>query len=121
MTISDELARLGQLHQQGVLNDAEFARAKARVIDDAAIPARATPAPWAAINTLRRSRDDRWLGGVCGGLGRLSGVASWIWRLMFTLLVLCAGTGVLLYALMWLLLPLDEGPKRLDSARLHAG
>jgi phage shock protein PspC (stress-responsive transcriptional regulator) len=120
MTISDELARLGQLHQQGVLNDTEFARAKARVID-AGPTGRGEAPSWGAVNRLRRSRDDRWLGGVCGGIGSATGVASWVWRLMFTLLVLCAGGGLLVYGLMWLLVPLDDGPQRVDSARLHAG
>jgi hypothetical protein len=31
-TASDELAKLASLHQRGVLNDDEFARAKARVV-----------------------------------------------------------------------------------------
>ena len=56
---------------------------------------------------LRRSRDDRWLGGVCGGIARVTGVESWIWRLLFALLALCAGTGALVYLLMWILVPAD--------------
>jgi predicted MFS family arabinose efflux permease len=32
---------------------------------------------------------------------------SWIWRLLFALLALCAGTGVLVYLLMWILIPAD--------------
>lgn len=58
-----------------------------------------------AVHALRRSRDDRLLGGVCGGIARVTGVESWIWRLLFALLALCAGTGVVLYLLMWILLP----------------
>ena len=40
------------------------------------------------INGLRRSQNDRWLGGVCGGLARFTGVDSWLWRLGFVLLVI---------------------------------
>jgi phage shock protein PspC (stress-responsive transcriptional regulator) len=58
-----------------------------------------------AISALRRSRDDRWLGGVCGGIARVTGVEGWIWRLIFATLALCAGTGVLIYLLMWILIP----------------
>jgi phage shock protein PspC (stress-responsive transcriptional regulator) len=37
----------------------------------------------------------------------MTGVDSWIWRLLFALLALCAGTGVLIYLLMWILIPAD--------------
>jgi phage shock protein PspC (stress-responsive transcriptional regulator) len=104
VSLSEELGRLGALHERGVLSDGEFARAKARVLSGA--PLVAAPA-LLAINALRRSRDDRWLGGVCGGVARATGVESWIWRLLFALLALCAGTGVLVYLLMWILIPAE--------------
>lgn len=104
MNLSEELGRLGALHERGVLSSEEFARAKARVLG--AAPDVSAPA-LVAINALRRNRDDRWLGGVCGGIARVTGVDSWIWRLMFALLALCAGTGVLVYLLMWMLIPAD--------------
>lgn len=111
MGLSDELSQLGVLHERGVLTDEEFARAKARVLGGA--PGVAAPG-LQAVNSLRRSRDDRWLGGVCGGIARLTGVESWLWRLLFALLALCAGTGMLVYVLMWLLIPADPpiaGPR----------
>lgn len=104
MSLSEELGRLGALREQGVLSDEEFARAKARVLGGA--PEFTAPGLM-AINALRRSRDDRWLGGVCGGIARFTGAESWIWRLLFALLALCAGTGVLVYLLMWILIPAD--------------
>ncbi len=102
MSLSDELARLGELHQRGVITDAEFARAKARVLNGTEGSA---SAPLNALNTLRRSRADSWLGGVCGGLAQATGTASWLWRVAFTLLVLCAGTGVFVYLLLWVFVP----------------
>ena len=96
MGMTDDLAVLAQLHRQGALNDDEFARAKARVLRTAD-PLNPSP--------LRRSRSDRWLGGVCGGLERISGVASWAWRVIFTALVLCGGSGVLIYLLLWCFVP----------------
>ena len=57
MSISEEIARLGELHQRGVLSDDEFARAKARVIDEAARAP--TPPSLAAVNQLRRSASER--------------------------------------------------------------
>lgn len=102
MAMSDELGRLAELHQRGDLSDTEFAAAKARVLAE---PGRY---PVAAINTLRRSQSDRWLGGVCGGLGQFTGVSAWVWRLFFALLVLCAGTGMLAYLLLWIFVPAEE-------------
>jgi phage shock protein PspC (stress-responsive transcriptional regulator) len=110
MAMSDELARLADLHQRGALSDDEYARAKARVLNDATPPYRSEAPVLAAINRLRRSRDDAWLGGVCGGIARITGVATWAWRLLFTLLVLCGGTGLLAYVLMWILVPREERP-----------
>jgi phage shock protein PspC (stress-responsive transcriptional regulator) len=106
MSESDELGKLGDLHQRGVLSDDEFARAKARVLSGAAGTSGKAAAA-GGINALRRSRNDRWLGGVCGGIGQLTEAPSWVWRLLFTLLVLCAGTGVLLYVLLWIFIPLE--------------
>lgn len=103
MTQSEELARLAELHRSGALTDEEFSRAKARAIDGAAVQ----DAPVQdAINGLRRSADDRWLGGVCGGIAQVTGMPSWLWRLFFTLLVLFGGTGLLAYLLLWFFVPL---------------
>lgn len=112
MSLSDELHQLGELHQRGVLSDDEFARAKAKVLNGTAPPAASSSAAATLINTLRRSRDDRWVGGVCGGIARLTGVASWLWRILMVALVLCGGTGVLLYALMWIFVPDDTAPRQ---------
>jgi phage shock protein PspC (stress-responsive transcriptional regulator) len=107
MTIGDELAQLGELHQRGVLSDEEFARATARVIGGAGRAAAPEGSGVAAINALRRSRTDRWIGGVCGGLAEATGMAAWIWRLIFAVLLLCAGSGVLVYLLLWIFVPLE--------------
>jgi phage shock protein C len=108
MSLSEELGRLAGLHERGAISDEEFARAKTRILGGT--PEVTAPALM-AVNALRRSRDDRWLGGVCGGLARVTGIESWLWRLLFALLALCAGTGVLVYVLMWILVPADPlGP-----------
>ncbi len=103
MSESDELGKLGDLHQRGVLSDEEFSRAKTRVLGGAALADQ--PGAVGALNAFRRSRKDRWIGGVCGGIGQITGLATWTWRLLFTLLVLCAGTGLLLYILLWIFVP----------------
>jgi phage shock protein PspC (stress-responsive transcriptional regulator) len=118
MSISDELGKLGELRQRGVLTEDEFARAKARVLGAAGERPEAPGA--AAINALRRSHDDRWLGGVCGGIGRATGVATWIWRLLFLVLAVFGGTGILLYVLLWILMP-DDPQLRTDAGELRQG
>lgn len=108
MGMSEELANLGQLHQQGVLSDDEFARAKARVLDGVNASAGSGSSPNAvlqAVNSFARSRTDRWIGGVCGGLAISTGMASWLWRLIFAVLALFGGSGVLAYILMWIFVP----------------
>ncbi|PKN76941.1 MAG: hypothetical protein CVU52_02675 [Deltaproteobacteria bacterium HGW-Deltaproteobacteria-10] len=57
------------------------------------------------LQNLARSRNDRWIGGVCGGLGANTPIPSWTWRLMFTLFLLFGGTGLLLYILLWIFVP----------------
>lgn len=106
MSMADEIAKLDELRNRGALSAEEFERAKARLLD--AGPGAAGPAPGAgidAMNNLRRSRTDSWIGGVCGGIARTTGVESWIWRLIFFVLFLFGGTGVLLYVLLWIFVP----------------
>jgi phage shock protein PspC (stress-responsive transcriptional regulator) len=56
---------------------------------------------------LYRSREDRWIAGVCGGLGRFFGVDPMPIRIAFIILSLWQGIGVLLYLIMILIVP-DE-------------
>ncbi len=117
MSLSDELERLGALQQRGVLTEEEFRAAKARVLEGAGRD-HAGPTV-AALNRLRRSRSDRWLGGVCGGLAQVLGLAPWFWRLMFVLLALCAGTGFMAYLLLWIFLPEEDITPASEAGKLH--
>ncbi len=102
MSLADELAKLDELRQRGALSEAEFERAKARLLDGPASP---PPQAMQAVNNLRRSATDKWLGGVCGGLARATGMESWAWRLIFAVLFLFGGTGVIVYLLLWIFVP----------------
>ena len=109
MALGDELAKLEELHQRGALTHEEFSRAKTRVLDgppSETDSGTASPA-LAAINALRRARSDRWIAGVCGGMARATGLESWVWRLLFATLALFAGTGLVLYVLLWIFVPSD--------------
>ena len=107
MALADELQRLDELRQRGVLSDEEFQRAKARVLQGEPDAPRSSLPAVQAINRLRRSRTDRWVGGVCGGLASATGLQAWAWLCMFALLLLAGGTGVLFYLLLWIFVP-DE-------------
>jgi len=56
-------------------------------------------------NQLTRSRENRMLGGVCGGLAAFIHIPSFWVRLFFILLSLGDGIGILIYAVLWLILP----------------
>lgn len=56
---------------------------------------------------LTRSRTDRWIGGVAGGLARTYGWSPAMVRLVFaaTLLIPIPGSQILMYLIAWLLIP----------------
>ncbi len=55
---------------------------------------------------LLRSRDDRWLAGVCGGIGVYSGVDPNVVRLLAVVAALLScGTAVLAYVVAWVVIP----------------
>ena len=60
------------------------------------------------LQTFKRSRRDRWLGGICGALGSRTPAPSWAWRLLIELLFLAYGTGLLFYVLLWIFVPQEE-------------
>ncbi len=56
---------------------------------------------------LVRPRDDRWIAGVCAGLGRRFGMPATAVRLLFALSVILPGPQIVLYAVLWLLMPAE--------------
>ncbi len=67
------------------------------------------------LTRLRRSRDDRKIAGVSGGLGRHFDLDPTIFRVAFVVLALFGGAGLLLYGICWLLVPEDGAARaRLD-------
>jgi phage shock protein PspC (stress-responsive transcriptional regulator) len=57
------------------------------------------------LHQLTKSREDKWIGGVCGGLGKVTPLPSWTWRLLFCLVTFFFGTGILIYILLWIFVP----------------
>ena len=69
-------------------------------------PAWQVPPPGPAVRPpLRRSRTDKILGGVNGGLAEYTGIDALLWRVGFVALTLAGGAGVVVYLLLWLLMP----------------
>jgi phage shock protein C len=66
---------------------------------------------------LRRSRDDRVIGGVCGGLGRYLGVDPVLLRIAMVILAIAGGGGILIYLVAWVLIPREREGEDLGSAR----
>lgn len=61
-----------------------------------------------APKRLVRSADDRWLGGVCGGLARYLGVDANLVRLLVVIgTILGLGSLVVAYIVAWILMPSD--------------
>jgi len=56
---------------------------------------------------LYRSRKDRMLFGVCGGLAKYFGIDSSLMRIIMVLLALAGGVGVLMYFVMVIIVPLE--------------
>lgn len=54
---------------------------------------------------LTRSKTNKVVAGVCGGLGEYFNIDPVILRILFVAMVLWGGSGVLLYIVMWLVIP----------------
>lgn len=63
----------------------------------------------AGARRLERSRDDRVLAGVCGGLGEYFGVDAVLIRIAALVLLFAGGAGALLYLIGWIAMP--EAPE----------
>lgn len=56
--------------------------------------------------TLTRTQDDKWIGGVCGGIGRYLDVDPNLIRLATVVLtVLGFGSVIIAYIVAWILMP----------------
>ncbi len=65
-----------------------------------------------------RSRTDRVLGGVCGGIGQFTGISSRNVRLVYVLSILLSiGSTAVGYLLLWLLIPGERPVQAAGTAR----
>ncbi|HEU4909524.1 MAG TPA: PspC domain-containing protein [Propionibacteriaceae bacterium] len=54
---------------------------------------------------LYRSRSQRMLAGVCGGLAEYFNVDATLIRVLFLVLAVFGGSGLVIYIVMWLIVP----------------
>lgn len=66
-------------------------------------PKKAVKAPY--VHRLYRSGNDRILGGVCGGIAEYLGIDPVIIRLLWVIASLAWGSGILLYIILWIIMP----------------
>jgi phage shock protein PspC (stress-responsive transcriptional regulator) len=58
-------------------------------------------------STLARPRRGRVIAGVCAAVARRFGVSPWLVRLLFVLSCLLPGPQILLYIILWIVLPAE--------------
>ena len=72
-------------------------------------PSRATtPPPADGYTQLRRSRTDRSIGGVCGGIAKYFKLDSSLVRLIVLLFIIFGGLSLWIYIILWLIIPEEE-------------
>lgn len=57
---------------------------------------------------LTLNRDDKFVFGVCAGLGKYFGIDSSIIRILFVILIFSVGFGILLYLILAIAIPKDK-------------
>lgn len=90
-----QMGRVSDFEDQEEINEPTFAAA-----------AKDEPKRILSEKKLMRNPDDKVIGGVCSGLGYYFGIqAKWI-RVIFLLFFLFGGSGVLLYVVLWIVMPM---------------
>lgn len=69
------------------------------------VPVAGVPQEARAPRRLRRSRVERKIAGVCGGLGEFVDIDPVLFRVLFVVLAFMGGAGILLYLAFWLAMP----------------
>lgn len=56
---------------------------------------------------LQRSRTEKMIGGVCGGVAVYFNIDPTLVRILWVAMTLIVGVGILLYLIMWVVMPLE--------------
>jgi phage shock protein C len=68
---------------------------------------------------LYRSKTNSMIGGVCGGLGAYFGIDPTLVRLIFVLMAVFGGGGVLIYLILWIVIPLEGRSPATSQQIIH--
>jgi phage shock protein C len=72
-------------------------------------------------SSLYRSRRERLIGGVCGGIGEYLHMDASLVRVFFVLLAFTTGIGWLLYLILWVAVPYEGDGVFGSPATIHTG
>ena len=103
-----------RVHEAGAETWAESPTEEEVVTDTTAEDVTAAPAPRAEPR-LTRTRDDRVIAGVCGGLARYLGIDAVLVRIAALLLIFAGGVGIVLYVIGWIAMPEERAVVDVDG------
>jgi phage shock protein PspC (stress-responsive transcriptional regulator) len=84
-------------------------------------PPRPTGGAFATKYGLIRPQQGRWLAGVAAAIGRATNTDPVLWRVLFAVLTLFGGVGLLVYLLGWLLIPSEGDTASAGEALIGRG
>ncbi len=70
---------------------------------------------------LYRSRTERVLGGVCGGIAEYFGVDPTLVRLLALVLILAGGAGIIAYIIAWIVIPEEPEKEKAEEKAVITG
>jgi phage shock protein C len=77
----------------------------------------ASIAPGDNMQRLYRSKENKVIGGVCGGIGEYFDIDPvWV-RLVFVLLIFADGIGILAYLIAWIMIPKNPEQKEMKKTK----
>ena|SRR5919197_4381000 len=79
------------------------------------------PPRGASPHILRRTRTDRMIAGVCGGLGRYLDVDPVLLRIAFVVLAIAGGSGILIYIVALIVIPQEKPGEELGPVHPRSG
>ncbi len=67
------------------------------------------------LKNIYRSNTNKVIAGICGGLGEHFSIDPIIFRIIFVLLFINGGSGILIYFILWLIIPKEKGGELKDN------
>lgn len=114
--VQEVLAEMGPIEGDSSTDAAAGAADDTRRAGSTPPPAAATGAASHTPKRLYRLRDGEMIAGVCNGLGAYFNIDPTLVRLAFVLLTLIWGTGVLVYIVMAIVVPVADTPEEKAAA-----